>query len=212
MYAMILQRMPMETANVMQSSRGRLWLERASLLVVVAATTIPLIEPLWVIISLLVQALSENLLTSLLGSLSLGLILILCYLGTRKESWRIISFLSRLFLLLFAIAVGMLFCGPFSVVYIVLGSASERTAVLALLCIATASFKFTLGLSVRYWLLLFVVLGMALLLMFVNIGVVTGAYRGLGGFLSQPADPLYNKDRQRSRAIAIYASRKSWSF
>jgi hypothetical protein len=141
------------------------------LLLTAAAIAVPLLELLVMGPILLDETLAER---PVLGSLILlfvGLVLALCYKGARLESPRVIRFLSRLFLLLFTITMGLLsieLVTETAIAGIVghgasLDDALQLIAALALPCMAAAGLKFSLGLRTRYWILLILVFGVVLL-------------------------------------------------
>jgi len=165
---------------MVMDSRRRPWLERMVLLLAAAAIAVPFMELLLMGPVLLAEALPESPVLGILILLLVGLVLALCYKGARLESPRAVRFLSRLFLLLFTISMGLLsielVLGTAIAVAVGHGASLEDNlqmiAALAFPCMAAAGLKFALGLRVRYWILLILVLGVIVLVTLVSQSLI----------------------------------------
>ena len=141
--------------------------ERTVLLLTAAAVGIPLLELWGAGPELLVKTLVRRPVLGTVLFLLAGLCLALCYMGARLESPRAVRFLSRLLPLLFTTAVALLSIEllPASVMVVAMHRGAylegnlQLIAALALVCMATAALKFSLGLRVRYWVLLIAAFG-----------------------------------------------------
>ena len=159
--------------------RRRPWLERTILLLVAAALAVPLLELLVMGPVLLVESLPERPVLGTVLFLLAGVVLALCYKGARLESPKV-RFLCRLLLLLFTISVALLSIEAITVTAIAVAMGHGASlqddlrliAALALVCMAAAGLKFSLGLRVRYWILLIVVFGVVLLLAVAAQGLI----------------------------------------
>lgn len=144
--------------------------ERTVLLLTAAVVGIPLLELWGAGPELLVKTLVRRPALGTVLFLLTGLYLALCYMGSRLESPRAVRFLGRLLPLLFTIGVALLSIEalPLSVTAVAMHSGAyleanlQLIAVLALVCMATAALKFSLGLRVRYWVLLIAAFGLLL--------------------------------------------------
>jgi hypothetical protein len=147
------------------------WLGQLFLLFVTAVIAVPSFGLLLIGPVLLVEHFPTHPLASSLILLLVGLVLVLCFLGSRLESRKVVSFLCRLVWMLFTIMVCLLSIEliPETIINIAAGYGAVLEdylgllGVLALMCVATAGLKIALELRARYWIVLLGVIGIALL-------------------------------------------------